>query len=150
VKNWYEHYFKQVLGVQHLMRPQSHAKQASETSRPGSLHQALRVLFVGSEKLPAVERELLQKIFQAVQIDSSAKKLMFFSPADEKLFLEQVFIAQDVVCFDQEMAQYLRSHLSDLSIIQLESLRELIAAPEKKKMVWSQLKSLMENKWSVK
>lgn len=148
VKNWNEHYFKDVLGVHTLMRPLGLQSKLISEAVPAD--QRIRVLFVGAHELSAAEQELLQKIFMAVNIESSTKKLMFFSPTDEKQFLEQVFVAQDVVCFDEEMAQYLRSHLSDLSIIQLEGLREMIAHPEKKKVVWAQLKSLMENKWSVK
>lgn len=144
-KNWMLHYFKEVLGVQSLIRPQRAVAESAELQLTSK---ALKVVFVASENLKTPEKDLLGKIFEAIKIEDTSKRLLYFKPSEEASFLEQVFIAEDIVCFEDEMAQYLRSHLSDLSIIQLVPLNEMISHPEKKKSVWAQLKSLMETKWN--
>lgn len=144
-KNWMLHYFKEVLGVQSLIRPQMAVAEVSDIHATSKV---LKVVFVASEKLKAPEKDLLGKIFEAIKVAESSKRLLYIKASDEASFLEQVFIAEDIVCFEDEMAQYLRSHLSDLSIIQLVPLGEMILHPEKKKNVWAQLKSLMETKWN--
>jgi len=134
----YLNYLEKVLGLKSVVLPPREALSETET---GPIK--CRVLFVSENPLSQKAMELLQKMREAMKLESESVKIISASEISAPELQVLSLSAEKVVCFSKTLYDTLA--IEDSQKFYTHNPEELLKKPELKKPTWEDLKQVMKS-----